>query len=225
MKPDYRNTERSEMTAAIYRVLLPSAAVIAASLVLAIPGYYGTMTLWYKTGIDRTMLLVGQYCGLTALILIYLQIVIVAGRPLLNRIFGAVNLLRCHRINGAAIAVAAVSHMLLVLVPEGIANLPVGWKFWPEMLGAALLVVVLLVAVTSYFRQMIGLPFKLWRVLHRFAGYLVLVLATTHAVFVSDSFAQTVPRTLVISLFLLVIIVAVAAKFRSTRSGQTSLPN
>jgi len=219
-----QRSDRSPMTTAIYRVVLPAMVLIAAASVLAIPGYHETMTLWYKTGLDRTMLVVGQYCGLVALLLIYLQVAIAAGRPLLGPIFGEIALLRCHRINGGLIAITAVAHVMLVLVPEGISNLPIGWKFWPELVGAMLLLVLLIITASSYLRSIINLPFRAWRAFHKPAGYLAFVLVSVHVLFVSESFEQVVPRILIGFLFLLVSITAGAAKYHEVRTKRTSAP-
>lgn len=224
MKHPERSTARSEMKIAVYRVVLPAAAVVVASIALAIPDYYETTTLWYKTGIDKTMLLAGQYCGLTALILVYLQVAMAVRGSVLNKIFGEANLIRWHRVNGLIIAVAVISHVLLVLVPEGIANLPLGRKFWPEMVGAVLLLIIILLTVTSYFRQQLNVSYHIWRTIHKPAGYVALLLVTIHALFVSESFEQTGPRIFITALFLLVVATVAAAKYRAARITRTPSP-
>lgn len=218
MKRHDPTTAHQEMKIAAYRVVLPAAAVIAAATVMAVPGYYGTTTLWYKTGFDKTMLLAGQYCGLTTLILIYLQVVIALRGSVLGRIFGETNLIRCHRISGVIIVVAAISHVLLVLVPEGISNLPVGWKFWPEMIGAALLLIIVILTLTSQLRHRLNMSYNTWRIIHKPAGYIALLLVTIHALFVSESFEHTGPRISITVLFLLVAVMATAAKYRAARN-------
>lgn len=224
MKHHAPTTAQSEMKTAAYRVVLLAAAVILAATVMAVPGYYETTTLWYKTGIDKTMLQAGQYCGLTALILIYLQVVMAVRGSVLARIFGETNLIRCHRINGAMIVVAAISHVLLVLVPEGISNLPVGWKFWPEMVGAALLLIVVILTSTSHLRDRLNMSYNTWRIIHKPVGYIALLLVTVHALFVSESFEHTGPRISITVLFLLVAVMAAATKYRAARNTQTSSP-
>lgn len=217
-----RTSDLSIMTAAIYRVVLPAAAVIVASTVLAIPGYYETMTLWYKTGVDRTMLLAGQYVGLAALILIYLQVVMGVHGSVMGRIFGHANAVRFHRINGAVIAGAATAHVLLVLIPEGLSNLPLGKKFWPEMIGAALFLMIILQSFTSLFRTTLQLPFRIWSRFHKPAGYLAVVLVTVHVLFVSDSFEHPIPRILVAALFLLTAVTAAWTRIQSNRAASAS---
>jgi predicted ferric reductase len=219
-----QRTAQSEFMPAVYRVVLTAAAVICVAAALAIPGYYETTTLWYKTGVDKAMLIAGQYCGLTALMLVYLQVLLAIRGDAMSAIFGAANLIRYHRINGAFVALAAVSHALLVLVPEGIANLPLGKKFWPEMVGAAVLFFIVLLAVSSYLRNRLHIPFAIWRALHRPAGYGVLLLATVHVLFVSESFEKTGPRLLIGALFLSVAALWGVKHYRSVRNNKPSSP-
>jgi predicted ferric reductase len=203
----------SEFRAAIYRVVLTSGVLLLLAVVMSIPTYYQTTTLWYKTGADKMMLYAAQYIGLAALVLLYLQAILSARGKFLDQVFGPALLLRLHRSNGVLLLVLAASHMLLVLVPEGLANLPLGKKFWPEMVGGALFVIIALLVVFSYFRETIRLPYKAWRFLHRPAGYLTLGLVTVHVVFVSESFEQTVPRILLLALFTLTVLWIVGVKF------------
>jgi predicted ferric reductase len=203
----------SEFRSAIYRVVLTSSVLLLLAVVMAIPTYYQTTTLWYKTGADKVMLFAAQYIGLAALVLLYLQAILSARGKFLDRVFGPALLLRLHRSNGVLLLVLAASHILLILVPEGLANLPLGKKFWPEMVGAALFVIIALLVVFSYFRETIRLPYKAWRFLHRPAGYLTLGLVTVHVMFVSESFEQALPRILLLALFTLTVLWIVGVKF------------
>jgi predicted ferric reductase len=212
----------TEFQSAVYRVVLTGALLILISAVVSIPTYYQTTTLWYKTGADKMMLYAAQYIGLVALVLLYLQAVLSARGTFLDRVFGPTLLLRLHRLNGILLLLLAASHILLVLVPEGLANLPLGKKFWPEMVGAALFVLVALLVMFSYFREAIHLPYKVWRFFHRPAGYLALGLVTLHVMFVSESFEQSVPRILLLGLFTLTVLWIVGVKFIFDRKGSNS---
>ncbi len=181
-------------------VLLAAAALLAGALVL--PFFYETQTLWYKTGIDKTMLRAGHVLGMLALVLLLAQILLAVRVGLLEQVFGAATLLRWHRANGVLIAFAAMGHVGLVLIPEGLGNLPIGWKYWPEMTGGLLFVLLLVTVVLSRYRAGLGLDFKRWRQLHRPAGYLALALVFIHVLFVSDAFAQGLPRAALIAAFL-----------------------
>jgi predicted ferric reductase len=198
-EPDSENNF-SEMMAAAQRVMLSAGFVLLLLGVLSIPFYYETTTLWYKFGLDKILLKGGQFIGLAALMLIFLQIVLSLRGPYLEMVFGAADLRRYHQVNGALIALLACSHALLILVPEGIANLPIGKKYWPEMVGAALLLLIVATAFTSIFRNALHLNYPKWRIFHRTLGYLILLLAVIHVLFVSESFEHLIPRVLVIGL-------------------------
>ncbi|MGI9538394.1 MAG: ferric reductase-like transmembrane domain-containing protein [Desulfocapsaceae bacterium] len=222
MSTTSRQTTSPDFRLAIYRVVLSAGFLLFLSGVLAIPSYYETTTLWYKTGVDKIMLIGGQYLGLLGFILLYLQIIISARNHFLDQVFGSAQLLRLHQLNGLLLFLLAAGHILLVLIPEGLANLPMGKKFWPEMVGAALFACIILLAGSSHFRQRIHLPYNIWRSFHRPAGYLALLLATVHVLFVSESFEQTIPRIFVLSLFTLTIFWTVSVKASARRKMRTS---
>ena len=210
---------QTEFQSAILRVVLTGALLILLSAVMSIPILYQTTTLWYKTGADKAMLYAAQYIGLVALILLYLQAVLSARGSFLDQVFGPPLLLRLHRLNGLFLLLLAASHILLVLVPEGLANLPLGIKFWPELVGAALFVLLTLLVALSYFRETINLPYKVWKLFHGPAGYLALVLVTVHVAFVSESFEKIVPRILLLGLFTLTVLWIVGVKYIFDRRG------
>ena len=203
------------MRTAAYRVILGAFFLVFLAIVMAIPSYFETTTLWYKTGIDKQMLIAGQHLGLVALVLLYLQIILSLQGDFLSRLFGAVNLIRMHKLNALLIVTLAAAHILLVLIPEGLANLPLGKKFWPEMVGACLFGIIALMGASSYFRQRLHLPFDAWRIFHKPAGYLALLLVTVHVLFVSESFEQPIPRIFLLTLFTLTVIGAVVVKIRT----------
>lgn len=222
MNTSSASTTLTDFKLAIYRVVLSAGFLLFLSGVLAIPSYYETTTLWYKTGVDKIMLIVGHYLGLLGFILLYLQIIISARGHFLDQVFGPAQLLRLHRLNGLLLFLIAAAHILLVLIPEGLANLPLGRKFWPELVGAALFVCIVLLAGSSHFRQKINLPYNVWKSFHRPAGYLALLLVTVHVLFVSESFEQTIPRIFVLGLFTLTVLWTVSVKARAGRKMHNS---
>jgi len=179
-------------------ILLGALALLAGAL--AVPFCYETQTLWYKIGVDKTMLLAGQLAGLLALVLLLGQILFVVRTKLLEDLFGSANLMRWHRITGVLIACAACSHVVLVLVPEGMDNLPIGKKYWPEMIGGLLFLLLLTTVVTSRFRTWFNLDYARWKMLHKPLGYISLVLVFIHVLFVSQSFAQGLPRAALLTV-------------------------
>ncbi len=212
------------MKSAIYRIVLSAAYLILLSVVLAIPTSFETTTLWYKTGIDKTMLTAAQYLGLAALSLLYLQVILSLKGAFLSSVFGTAALMRYHRINALLILGLAAAHVLLVLIPEGLANLPMGKKFWPEMVGAGLFALIAVLVVISYFRRRLRLPFPVWRGVHKPAGYLALLLVTIHVLFVSESFEQPLPRISLLSFFALTVIGTVVVKIKAWQQARNNLP-
>ena len=186
---------------AVFKVLIFSFFIAILGGAMPVPFHYETQTLWYKTGAYKVMLRTGQLAGLLALVLIVLQIFLSIRGRLLEDLFSGKNLMRWHKTNGIIIAFAAVSHAILVLAPEGINNLPIEKKYWPEWIGAFLLLLILFIVVSSHFRSVLKLDYTLWRNLHKPMGYLVVFLVLIHVLFVSGSFEQGTPKALLLSVF------------------------
>ena len=167
------------------------------------------MTLWYKVGSDRVLLLAGQLAGMLTFVLVYLQIILACRTFLLEKLFKKGTLLRLHRVNGKIIAIMACLHIVLILVPEGLTNLPLGRKHWPEMIGLVLLLILIFMVLTAHYQKILPLSYKAWKKLHALAGYSVPVLLFVHIFFVSDSFDQTIPRVF-LSLCLLFLCIWIA---------------
>jgi predicted ferric reductase len=181
---------------------------------LSIPFFYESKTLWYKVGLSKIMLLGGQMAGLLAAVMLFVQIMLAVRGRILEQIFGMSALMRWHRMNGSLICLFALSHVVLVIAPEGIDNLPIGRKYWPEMLGAGLFLIILSMVISSHFRQRLGLAYKRWRFVHKVSGYLALFLVTVHVLFVSDSFEQGLPKAALLIVFSMVLIWVILAKKR-----------
>ena len=184
---------------------------------LSIPFVYESTTLWYKIGIDKTMLRMGQLFGLLAAVQLLLQIILAVRGKVLEKIFGLAALMRWHRANGIAISLFAICHIFLVMVPEGITHFPIGKKYWPEMVGIVLFCVILSMTVSSHFRQQLGLVYTRWRIAHKILGYSALILTTVHVLFVSDSFKESVPKTALGGVVTAVIIFVLMIKLKGRR--------
>ena len=170
-------------------------------LLTLFPFYYQTQTLWYKFGTDRTLLIAGQLAGLYAAFLVLLQLVLIVRLPILTSIFGSAPLIKLHRINGKLIPLLALTHALLILVPEGLGNLPLGWKFWPEIVGVFSFVILVLLSVSDWLRMKLQIPYARWKMMHRLLGLSVCIGIGVHIAFVSDVFEQVTPLN---CLFLLI---------------------
>ena len=180
--------------------------VVAAAL--SVPFVYESQTLWYKIGFDKTMLRAGKIAGLLTFVLLLVQILLGLRGKFLQGLFGVAALMSWHRVNGVCILFLALCHVTLVLAPEGMTNLPVGVKFWPEMVGALLLLVIISMVLSSQFRQQLGFVYNRWRGVHKLLGYASLALVSGHVLFVSESFQHAVPR-IVFIIFVIALVVAV----------------
>ena len=181
--------------------------VIIVAGALTIPFVFESQTLWYKMGMDKTLLLAGQLVGLLALVSLIIQILLGVRGKVLEETFGVATLMAWHRVNGLLLCCLAALHIILVLVPEGIANLPIGKKHWPEMIGGVLFLMIFSQVISSFFRQQLGFIYKQWRRAHRALAYLALCLAAVHVLFVADSFAQGVPRIALLAILIIVFVI------------------
>ncbi len=197
-----------------YKVCLFTALFALIVSAATIPFIWESKTLWYKFGVDRTLLQVGKITGLCAAILLFCQIILALKLKFLDRVFGLDRLYRLHKQNGLTILALAVIHASLIIVPEGIENLPIGWKFWPEMLGGTILLLLIAFVGISLFRRKL-MPYHLWRKLHRPMGYLFAMALSVHIFNVSDSFENTVPNHALWMLIGTVLSVVLFSKLRS----------
>jgi len=206
------NKASKTITQRILRGVFSLATAVFLACILAVPFVYESQTLWYKTGVDRLLLQGGQLLGLLALFSLIVQILLGTRGRVLEEAFGVATLVRWHKRNGLLLCFFAVLHVLFILVPEGLANLPLGKKHWPEMVGGLLLVLLFLQAVFSLLRQKLALNYLRWRVVHRGVGYLALGLVVLHVLFVADSFAQGVPRGALVFAVAVVMLVISGVK-------------
>lgn len=179
---------------------------------LSIPFIYESQTLWYKIGVDKTMLRTGQIAGLLAVILLFVEIILAVRGKFLQELFGLPSLMGWHRVNGVLVFVLVLCHVTLVLAPEGFLNLPIGMKYWPELVGLILFLIIFAMVVSSLFRQQLGFAYVRWRTIHKSLGYLALVLVAIHVLFVSESFEHSIPRTGLIAAVATVVIVVFRVK-------------
>ena len=169
------------------------------------------------------MLQLGKVCGLFAAVLLFVQIILVQRLHFLDRVFGLDRLYTFHRLNGFLIVGLALLHASLVVLPEGLDNLPIGWKFWPEMLGGALVVILAFFVTTAYFRRNI-MAYHLWRKIHRPVGYLLVVMLAVHIFNASDSFEKGVPFIALWVLIGAVLLIITATKLYAAGTAMKRIP-
>lgn len=193
---------QAEILSPTRRILLGSLFIMLVVLLLifaaSIPFVFESQSLRYKLGIDKTLLRTGKVLGILAAVLLLLQLVLSARLKVLDNIFGLNRLYIVHRISAVTVAVLAVLHPLLVFAPEDITSLPPELKFWPEILGAALLLTIWTITSTALFRRFLDLPFNLWWLAHRAATFVAVIFLFVHVLFVSDTFEQGLPRLIVL---------------------------
>ena len=196
----------------VKKIILVCLFFLVLGSAIGLPFVYESQTLWYKIGLDKTMLRAGQLSGMLALTLLFTQVLLAVGGPFLQKAFGLKNLMSWHRLGGVLIVFFALIHVFLILVPEGLANLPIGKKFWPEMVGSLLLWVLVAMVISSRYREKLKLKYKRWRAIHKPLGYLATFLVVIHVLSVSDSFEQALPRNILIVTFMMVLVRVVWVK-------------
>jgi len=164
----------------------------------SIPFFYESKSMWYRFGVDKTLIRTGKVFGLLAATLLMLQLLLSARLTVLDRIFTFRILNRVHRINGGIIAVCAVLHPLLVFAPEDIANLSPEWRYWPEVTGAGLLLLIWTIYSTAAWRSFLDFSYKKWWILHRIAALAAVVMVTIHVLYVSSAFEAGQPPRLMV---------------------------
>ena len=184
------NNKSRRLSALIFAALAFFVLAAAAS----IPFFYESTTLWYKFGLDRILLRSGQVIGLVNLVFLALQILLVSRFSVLDWIIGRSKVPKIHRQIGLMIVLLALTHALLVLIPEGLNNLPIGWKYWPEIVGAFSLFLLCLQVVSALYRSRLSLSYPYWRRLHMLMGYFIFLAINIHILFVSTSFSEGLPR-------------------------------
>jgi predicted ferric reductase len=174
-------------------LLVLSLLIGAASL----PFFFESQSIRYKLGLDKTLLRTGKVLGLIAATLFLLQLLLSARFKMLDRIFGLNRLYIFHRVNAVTVAALALLHPLFVFSPEDITSIPVELKYWPEILGASLLVLIWFITASGIFRLFLRFSFHRWWFFHRLATFSAFVIVILHILFVSDTFESGWPRFIV----------------------------
>ncbi len=177
---------------------------------LSIPFLFESPSMWYKIGIDKSLLRTGKMVGIFAGLLVLLQVPLAGRIKLLDRLFSLPGLIRQHRYNAWIIVLMALLHPVCVSIPEDRLFIPLEIRYWPEWVGVVLLVLVLLQFFTSQWRNRLKITFHTWMRVHRTAGLLIVIFLIIHMLYVSETFeAEGLPRTAALTavgLFLLVFL-------------------
>jgi len=194
--------------------------VILATLILGVlsgavslPFFYESTTLWYKFGFDRGLLLSGQVIGVITVVLLGYQILLATRFGVFDRIIGIQRIYKFHRLVGLLIMLLALAHALLILIPEGLNNLPIGWKYWPESIGFVCLILLCLNVAGAFYHANMGIRIQTWRRLHRLIGYTIFLALNIHVFSVSTSFAQGIPRYALVMFSATILVAIIFQKF------------
>jgi predicted ferric reductase len=160
---------------------------------------FETGSILYKLGEDKAFLRAGKVIGLIAATLLLLQLILSSRFKFLDHVFGLNRLYLFHRVNAITVALLAVMHPLLVFAPEDIGNIPVELKYWPEVLGALMLILIWLITATGLWRVFLNFSFPRWWIFHRAAAFTVVVMLTFHVLYGSETFEAGMPRYIVIT--------------------------
>ena len=161
---------------------------------VSIPFVFESQSILYKFGANKIMLRVGKILGITAALLILVQVIFSARLKILDRTVALDRLYSFHRLNAILITALIVLHPVLVLIPEGLTNISFDLRSWPEMVGTLLLFLLLSIAVTGIWRLKFNLSFDRWLFIHRLATSTVVLMLGLHVLYVSDTFKQPIPR-------------------------------
>lgn len=186
------------------RRLWASGVVLSAVLILAglwsLPFLYESPSMFYKFGVDKILLRTGKIVGLTAAFLLLLQLLLAGRFKWLDRLFSLPGLYRVHRINAYCLGLLVLIHPVLIFIPDKTWMIPFESRYWPEWVGAALLLVIAGQVVISRWRRFFIKAYQKWQLTHRILGILAMGLVFVHILYVSETFEHPgLPRTLILT--------------------------
>ena len=185
------------------RFVLGGVCILAALAIMAgtwcLPFFFESATIFYKFGLQKALLRGGKIVGLTAAVLLCFQVVLVSRFRFLDKIFALNRLCTCHRRNGIAVAIFSLLHPLMILAADNFTLFTFAKRYWPEFMGVGLLVVIVGIVVTAYWRLPLGLAYEVWLRFHRLLTLLAITAALIHIRFVSETFGAGLPLALVLA--------------------------
>lgn len=176
-------------------VLLILGVLILIGGALTIPFKFESSSMFYKFGMDKIILRTAKMVGLTAAVLLLLQLPLAGRLKWLDRIFSLPGLYRIHRFNAYAIGALVLIHPLLIQISARSWTIPLEKRYWPEWIGAALMTVILLNIGISRWRRPLFQAYQKWRWTHGALAVTVFSGLILHILNVSESFeSRTPPR-------------------------------
>ena len=171
--------------------LLGTIVLVVVALILGAISFaflYESPSIRYKFGWDKTMLRTGKIVGLTACVLLFLQLPVAGRIKFLDHILSLPRLYNIHRINGIVIGVLVLMHPILVTLPENRFMVPLEMRYWPEWVGVVLLAALLVQITVGIWRTVLIKRYPQWLFFHRIIGWTILALLLIHLLYVSETF-------------------------------------
>ena len=140
---------RSNHHRRIKAVFLILGVIIITLVAASVAFFFESPSINYKFGWDKIMLRAAKTIGLIAAVLLLLQVPLAGRFKFLDRIFSLPALYNLHHLNGTIILMLMVVHPILVTIPEDRVMIPFEIGYWPEWVGAALLVAVFVQVVVG----------------------------------------------------------------------------
>ncbi len=160
---------------------------------LTIPFRFESSSMFYKFGMDRIVLRTAKMVGLTAAVLLLLQLPLAGRLKWMDRIFSLPGLYRIHRLNAYVIAALVVIHPVLIQIAAHSWTIPLQTRYWPEWIGAVLMAVALLHIGFSQWRRRLFRTYEKWRWTHGVLAVAVFTALIFHILNVSESFDHSHP--------------------------------
>ena len=158
---------------------------------ISIPFYFESSSILYKFGPDRWILRTAQVLGVVAGYLFICQIMLGARLRVMDRFFGLNNLYRYHRLIGMLILCMVMLHPILIFISDDRFFIPFQLRYWPEFVGLFLLMILVAMVLTAYWRSKLNIAFHRWWPMHRIAGIAVAAIFFIHLFFANDSYQQS----------------------------------
>jgi len=143
---------------------------------------------------------IGLTLGMMAALLIMLQFILTARLAWLDKLWGLNRLYRLHKWLGiAAAALASLHPFFLYLTPYyDMGKLSISQ--WPVLLGAAVLILLWVVLVTTLGRIFLEIPYHHWRKIH-WLGFVLCIGVTLHTLSAGTTIQEPWAKTIWLILF------------------------
>ena len=189
----------------------------------SVPFFFESSSILYKFGVDRILLLTGQVLGLVAGCLLLIQVILTARLKVMDRVLGLDCLFRYHRLCGIILAAMVIIHPITIFIADDRISIPLQWRYWPEFVGLFLMLLIIIMVVTSYWRIGLRLAFHRWWSIHRWAAIIAVIAFGVHGLSVNDTFAQRLPQVLAIGALILCGLIFLWTRTRTLRNRRKPL--